>query len=160
MQFSVSIWSSRARECNNSILMTASSPRVRWNRLSTTCLEGKRSDKERMNKNQTEKYYVMLFISVEMSWACKVNYSIVEPVSPSRVCWNRSSTASLEGNEIRIGWISSYNSLYTSPHQEGPSSRPCLFLRPSLCPYVRTSVLPSVRPSAPPVPLVEIDVFW
>ena len=76
MQFSISIESPRARGCNNIILMIASSSRVCWNQLSTASLEGKRSDKERMNKNQTEKYYAMLFISVEISWACKVDYSM------------------------------------------------------------------------------------
>ena len=133
--------SSRVRGCNNIILMTASSSRVCWNRLSTASPEGERSD--RMNKNQTEKWNAMLFISIKMSWACKVNYPIVVPVSTSRVCWNRSSTASLEGNEIRIGWISSYHNLFASYRQEGPSARPHLFL----CPYVPMSVPPSFRPS-------------
>ncbi len=42
---------------NYALVMPVGTRRLRWNRSPTASLEGKRYDKEWMNKNQTEKYY-------------------------------------------------------------------------------------------------------
>ena len=49
------------------------------------------------NKRSIGDVYMPISISIESSWACAFNCPIVMTVRTSRVCWNRSSTASLEG---------------------------------------------------------------
>ena len=53
-------------------------------------------------------------ISIKSSWPCAFSYSTVMPVRTSRVCWNRSSTASLEGefsDEGQSNWNRSENNM-------------------------------------------------
>ncbi len=50
-----------------------------------------------INNRSSRQVYMPFSISIESSWACAFNCSIVMTVSISRVRWNRSSTASLEG---------------------------------------------------------------
>ena len=49
------------------------------------------------NKKSIGKVYKQFSISIKSSWPCAFSYSTIMPVRTSRVCWNRSSTASLEG---------------------------------------------------------------
>ena len=49
------------------------------------------------NKKSIGKVYKQFSISIKSSWPCAFSYSTIMPVRTLRVCWNRSSTASLEG---------------------------------------------------------------
>ena len=76
--------------------------------------------------NESENRYIKIYlivkecivssISIKSSWVGKSNYPIIIPRNVSRVPWNGSSTASLEGNrfhesQIRISWITNQDFL-------------------------------------------------
>ena len=83
--------------------MPVSILRVCWNRSSIASLAHERPDEGRSSKNQTEKQYPRLILSIQSSGAHKFDYLIAMPVSASKVGWNWSSTASLEGKIIDGG---------------------------------------------------------
>ena len=83
--------------------MPVSILRVCWNRSSIASLAHERPDEGRRSKNQTEKQYPRLKLSIQSSGAHKFDYLIAMPVSTSKVGWNWSSTASLEGKIIDGG---------------------------------------------------------
>ena len=71
-----------------------------------------------INNRSCRQVYMHFSISIESSWACAFNCPIVMTVSTSRVCWNCSSTASLEGkrfyeyeSQIGISWITNVDFL-------------------------------------------------
>ena len=102
-KFSISIKSSWPCKLNHPNVMPVSILRVCWNRSSIASLAHERPDEGRRSKNQTEKQYLRFIVSIQSSGAHKFDYLIAMPVSISKMGWNWSSTASLEGKIIDEG---------------------------------------------------------